>query len=250
RSYDPGGHGPVNLAKALAVSSDVFFYTVGGGYGNIAGLGVAKLTSYYNKFGLGQVPAIDLPEKTAGRVPTPEWKQKFSGQPWTVGDTYNISIGQGDLLASPLQMAVAEAAVANGGKVIEPHLFKELTGNSGDVTRSAQVKIQAENFIDAANLNLVRRALRDVISKSFGTACCKIEQSVPVPVAAKTGTAETDPNGKRKPHAWFTAFAPYDDPQIEMVVLVQNSGEGAQYAAPAVRETLEWCFRRPGGCVK
>ncbi|HEX7259573.1 MAG TPA: penicillin-binding protein 2 [Candidatus Saccharimonadia bacterium] len=250
RSYDPGGHGSVNVAKAIAVSSDVFFYTIGGGHGAIAGLGVTKLANYYNKFGLGQMPAIDLPEKTAGRVPTPEWKQKFSGQPWTVGDTYNISIGQGDLLASPLQMAVAEAAVANGGKVIQPHFFKELAGNNGDVTRTAQVKIQTENFIDSAHLNLVKRAMRDVVRQSYGTACCRIEQSVPVAVAAKTGTAETDPNGKRKPHAWFTAFAPYEDPQIEIVVLVQNAGEGAQYAAPAVRETLEWCFTRPGGCIK
>jgi penicillin-binding protein 2 len=250
RSYDPGGHGWVNITKAIVVSSDVFFYVVGGGYGNIGGLGVTKLTDYYHKFGLGQKPNLDLPEQTAGRVPTPEWKKKMNGESWTVGDTYNISIGQGDLLASPLQMAVAESVIANGGKVVRPRLLKQVQDASGKTTQTTATKIEREGFISPEYLNLVRGAMRQVVNTPGGTACCRIEQEVPVAVAAKTGTAETDPTGNRKPHAWFTAFAPYDNPQIEMVVLIENSGEGAQYAAPAVRNTLKWCFTRPGGCVR
>lgn len=250
RSYKPGGFGPVNIFKAIAVSSDVYFFTVGGGYGNIGGLGVDRLVSYYHKFGLGRKPGIDIAEQTAGRVPTPDWKRKLSGQSWTLGDTYNISIGQGDLLASPLQMAVAEAAVANGGKVMKPHLLKEVLDPDGRTVKSAVPQVVDQNFISPSNLNIIRSSMRQVVAAPYGTACCIIERQVPVAVAAKTGTAETDPTGNRKPHAWFTAFAPYDNPQIEIVVLIENSGEGAQYAAPAVRETLAWCFSRPGGCVQ
>jgi penicillin-binding protein 2 len=252
RSYDPGGLGIVNITKAIAVSSDVFFYTVGGGFGDIAGLGVDKLTAYYHKFGLGQKPGIDVPEQTAGRVPTPDWKQKLSGQPWSLGDTYNISIGQGDLLASPLQMAVAEAAVANGGKVVKPHLLREVQSPAGQTLQSVQPQVEAQGFVSPDNLNIIRNAMHDVVYASYGTACCKIAAEVPVQVAAKTGTAETvasDTGDKNqsKPDAWFTAFAPYDNPQIEIVVMIEHSGEGAQFAAPAVRDTLSWCFNQPGG---
>ncbi|HSX41203.1 MAG TPA: penicillin-binding protein 2 [Candidatus Saccharimonadales bacterium] len=250
RSYEPGGLGVVNIFKAIAVSSDVYFFTVGGGYGNIAGLGVNRLASYYQKFGLGRKPGIDIAEQTAGRVPTPEWKKKLSGESWTLGDTYNISIGQGDLLASPLQMAVAESAVANGGKVVKPHLLREVHDSLGRTTQTVKPEVLGQGFISPYNLDIIRSGMRQVVSASYGTACCFIEKQVPVAVAAKTGTAETDPTGNRKPHAWFTAFAPYDNPQIEIVVLIENSGEGAQFAAPAVRETLAWCFSRPGGCVQ
>ena len=254
RSYEPG-IGVVNLARAIAVSSDVFFYTVGGGFGNIAGLGVTKLTDYYHKFGLGAKTGIDIPGETAGLVPTPDWKKDVVGEEWVLGDTYNISVGQGDLKASPLQMAMAEAAVANGGKVIQPRLMKEVQDAGGQITKTSEPKVLREGFISPSNINLIRNAMLDAVYQPYGTACCKLGQEVPVRVAAKTGTAETvttDTGAKNqsKPNAWFTAFAPFDDPQIEIVVLIQNSGEGSKYAAPAVRETLAWCFRRPGGCVQ
>jgi penicillin-binding protein 2 len=251
--YETGQGGPlgvVNVVKALAVSSDVFFYTVGGGFGNIAGLGVTRLEAYYHKFGLGQNPNVDIPEQAAGRVPSPTWYQKNSGQPWTVGDTYNISIGQGDLLASPLQMAVAEAAVANGGTVYQPHFLKEIDNPSGQTLQSFKPKIESQNFISQADINLVKQGMHDAVYASYGTACCKIAAQVPVEVGAKTGTAQTGTSATDKPDAWFTAFAPFDNPQIEIVVFVAKAGEGASYAAPAVRETLAYCFSRPGGCVQ
>ena len=167
-----------------------------------------------------------------------------------MGDTYNISVGQGDLRASPLQMATAIAAVANGGNVIKPHFLKEIQDASGRTVSTTAPEVVQKDFIAPANLEVIKNAMRLVVSAPYGTACCKIEQTVPVAVAAKTGTAETDPNGKRKPHAWFEAYAPFDDPQIVVVALIENSGEGAQFAAPAVRETLQWCFSRPGGCLQ
>jgi penicillin-binding protein 2 len=245
-----GKLGIVNVVKAIAVSSDVFFYTVGGGFGNIAGLGVNRLEAAYHQFGLGQQPQLDLPDQAAGRVPTPDWKQKVSGQPWTTGDTYNISIGQGDLLASPLQMAVAEAAVADGGTVYQPHLLKEIDDAAGQPVQTVQPHVLAKDFISPDNLNVVKQGMHDVVYASYGTACCKIAEQVPVQVGAKTGTAQTGTDTNDKPDAWFTAFAPFDNPQIEMVVFIAKSGEGARYAAPAVRETLQYCFTRAGGCVQ
>lgn len=250
RSYEEGGLGVVNITRAIAVSSNVFFYTVGGGFGNIGGLGVDRLTAYYQKFGLGKKTGVDVPGESAGTVPNPTSKKKATGEDWFLGDTYNISVGQGDLRSSPLQMAVATAAVANGGSVLKPHFLKEIQDAGGRTIQTVQPEVVQKDFISAANLQVIRAAMRDVVAAPHGTACCQIERQVPVAVAAKTGTAETDPNGKRKPHAWFTAFAPYEDPQIVMVVLIENSGEGSQFAAPAVRDTLAWCFGRPGGCVR
>lgn len=242
RSYEPGGLGPLNLLGAIRMSSNIYFYTIGGGYGNIRGIGVDKLSEYYRKFGLGQKTGIDIPEENSGRVPTPEWKLKATKEPWYLGDTYNISVGQGDLLASPLQMAVAISTVANGGSVVVPRLVKEVKDGSGRAIQQPQAKIVRSGFISPQHLATVREGMRQVVTS--GTACCLIEQQVKVPVAGKTGTAESHSGDKRKPHAWFTAFAPYDDPQIVIVVLVENSGEGAEFAAPAVRETLAWFFSR------
>lgn len=250
RSYEEGGLGVVNMARAIAVSSNVFFYTVGGGFGNIAGLGVDKLTAYYSKFGLGRLTGVDVPGETAGLVPNPATKKKATGEGWFLGDTYNISVGQGDLRASPLQMAVATAAVANGGSVLKPHVLKEVQDAGGRTIRTVPTEVVQKDFISQPNIQLIRQAMRQVVAEPYGTACCQIQQEVPVAVAGKTGTAETDPNGKRKPHAWFSSFAPYDDPQIVTVILIENSGEGSQFAAPATREVLSWCFKREGGCVR
>lgn len=241
RSWEAGGLGVVNLTRALAVSSNIYFYTVGGGFGNIAGLGINRLADYYQKFGLGEKTGIDLPSEATGRVPTPDWKKRVKKEAWFTGDTYNVSVGQGDILASPLQMAVATSAIANGGKVMKPQLLKKVTDLDGNTVKQVREEVVRENFISPEHLALVRGGMREVVAS--GTACCQFDQQVSAQVAGKTGSAETDP-GNRKPHAWFTAFAPYQDPEIVMVVLIETSGEGSRYAAPAVRETLSWYFSR------
>lgn len=232
----------------MAVSSNVFFMAVGGGYngtiGHIVGLGVDRLTQYYRDFGLGAKTGIDLPGESAGLVPTRSWKQATLGEPWYLGDTYNISVGQGNMQVTPLQMAVAVSSIANGGKLIEPHLLDEVLGPDGQVVQKVQPKVLRQNFIDPANLQIVRQAMRGVVNQPGGTACCFIEKQVPVHVAAKTGTAE---NGSSEAHAWFEAFAPYEDPQIVIVALVEHGGEGGYVAAPAVRQTLAWYFTQGAG---
>ena len=180
-----------------------------------------------------------MPAQASGLVPNPDSKKRATGEPWTVGDTYNSSVGQGGLLASPLQMAVATAVVANGGTLYQPYLVNKITDENGKVVLSTKPKVVRKDIASLDVLNQVRDGMRDVVAS--GTACCKIEQEVPVKVAGKTGTAETDP-GKRDPHAWFTSFAPFENPRVVTVILIEESGEGAQYAAPATREVLKWYF--------
>ncbi|HSX48258.1 MAG TPA: penicillin-binding protein 2 [Candidatus Nanoarchaeia archaeon] len=238
--WEHTGLGEMNIYRAIAMSSDIYFYTVGGGFGNIRGLGIDRLASWYQKFGLGHRTGIDLPDESAGRVPTPEWKQKTVGEPWYQGDTYNVSVGQGDILVSPLQLATSLAAIANGGTLFKPHLVRQVMDEHGQVAQTIQPEIVRKNVATPQTLAIVRDAMRQTVQS--GTACCFFDKQVPVPVAGKTGTAETDPGSNRKPHSWFEAYAPADNPRIVMVVLIENSGEGAEFAVPAVRETLAWYF--------
>jgi penicillin-binding protein 2 len=248
KGWEHSGLGVVNLFYALARSSDIYFYTIAGGFTNFSHyLGVEKLTAYYKKFGLGARTGVDVPGETAGRVPTPEWKKKFSGLPWYTGDTYNISVGQGDILVSPLQMAMAVSAIANGGELLEPHFLDKIEDGGGHVVKSVDPKVLRKDFISPANLDLVRQGMRGAVHDPAGTACCFMDRDVPVAVAGKTGSAETDPANNVPPHSWFEAFAPFDNPQIVTVVLLEKSGEGAQYAVPATRETLAWYFTQGAG---
>jgi len=246
KGWEHTGLGVMNLFSAIAMSSDIYFYTIAGGFTNFTHyLGVDKLTHYYQLFGLGAQTGVDIPGETAGRVPTPDWKKKFSGLPWYTGDTYNIAVGQGDILTSPLQMASAVAAIANGGSLLVPHFVSEIKDGAGKTVSTVKPEVIRKDFISAQNLNLVRQGMRQTVTK--GTACCFMDRDVPVAVAGKTGSAETDPTNNVPPHSWFEAFAPYDDPQIVTVVLLEKSGEGAEYAVPATRETLQWYFTQGAG---
>lgn len=236
--WNPNGLGPMNARRAIAMSSDVYFYTVGGGYKNFKGLGVTKLTDWYRKFGLGKLTGVDLPGETDGRIPTPEWLKQAHNREWTTGDTYNISIGQGDILVSPIQMTTGTAALLNGGKVLQPHIFAK----SVDGQNVAKVKENATVSANPYYFQVAREGMKQVIG---GTTSVSTFASVPVPVAGKSGTAETDPNAKKKPHAWYTAFAPYDNPSIVFSVLLEEGEGGSQYAAPAIAKTMSWYFRQP-----
>jgi penicillin-binding protein 2 len=220
-------------------------------------MGITRLASYYQKFGLGARTGIDLPGEAVGRVPTPEWKKAFSGEAWYTGDTYNVSVGQGDLLVSPLQMVMAISVVANGGTLYKPHLVSQITDANGKVVSQLKPEVARQGFIGPADLALVRQGMQLAVTSPNGTACCKIKDEVPVAVAAKTGTAETvahdtgvDAAQQSKPHAWFEAFAPAESPRIAIVILVEHSGEGAQYAAPAAREVLQWYFTQGSGAKR
>lgn len=233
RGWRPGGLGPMNVRSALAWSSNIYFYTVGGGHDGIEGLGEARLNKYYRAFGLGEATGIDLPGGTEGRVPNETWKLANTGEPWYVGDSFNIAIGQGDLLISPLQITMAEVAIANNGRLLKPQIE---SGTTPEVRRTVPV--------DTKYLQIVREGMRQVLG---GTTCECVFKDVGKPVAGKSGTAETNtPNG-RPPHAWFTAFAPYSQefatPDILATVLIEEGVGGSQYAAPAIAETFKTFFK-------
>lgn len=246
KGWKPEGLGPVNVVRAIQWSSDIFFYEVGGGFQGFQGLGAKRLLDWYGKFGFGHKTGADIADESAGSLPSPEQKEKQTNEPWSVGDTYNISIGQGDFKATPLQLATATAAVANGGKLIAPHFVKDIKSSDGTLVRTNPVNILNPSVANPEVLSLVRQGMEQVVTD--GTACCSLKAEVPVKVAGKTGTAETSSQGFdgknpiTKPHAWFTAYAPADNPRILTVVLVEHSGEGAEFAVPATKEILKWYF--------
>ncbi len=240
--WNPAGLGPMTAERAIAMSSDIYFYTVGGGYGNFIGMGAERLDKYYGLFGLGAASGIDLPGEAAGLVPSPEWKKRVLGQDWVLGDTYHIAIGQGDLLVSPLQMALATATLANDGKLMKPYVFDSTT----DGAVATKPDIIRQNFINQANLKIVQAGMRMVITN--GLTGPQTFAAVPVPVAGKSGTAETDVD-KRVPHAWYEAYAPYPNPTVAFAVILEQGFNGSRYAAPAIAAAMQYYFTRQGGAV-
>jgi len=218
-------HGPTDMIKALAESCDVYFYTIGGGYGDVKGLGIENIQKYLSLFGLGKLTGIDLIGENPGFIPSPQWKQETKNEQWYIGDTYNISIGQGDILVSPLQITMAISAIANGGTLFKPQLVQD-----------KQPEPIAENLIAKNILDIVKRGLREAVVSGSSRSLADL----PVHVAAKTGTAEVAKN--KLPHGWFTAFAPYENPEIVLTILIENGGEGSTVAAPVAKEVLNWYF--------
>ncbi len=247
-THDYGyGHGNLTFIPALAVSCDIYFYMVGGGFlDRFEGLGLERLGSYAEALGYGNPTGIDLPSESAGLIPTEKWKRVNYSERWTTGDTYNMTIGQGFVLVTPLQVVNATATIANGGTVYEPQLVYQIRDAEGNVVRDVEPKVARQLPVSAENLALVRRGMRAAVE--YGTAVGL--QAYGVEAAGKTGTAEFyDPrfppneNGRLPTHGWFTAFAPYDDPEIAVVVFLYNGGEGATSALPIVGEILNYYFQ-------
>ncbi len=229
-------HGFTDIRQAIAVSSDVYFYTVGGGYGDIAGLGIDRIRSYAERFGYGSPSGIDLPGESDGFLPDPAWKEEHFGERWYVGDDYNSSIGQGYITATPLQILDSIAAVANGGTLYEPRLVSSFRDVSGTASVDPPVVIR-DHIVSDDILRIVREGMRMTVTE--GTA--RQLDTLPLPVAGKTGTAQF--GGAGKTHGWFVSFAPFDDPKIAMIVLVEGQGEETYNAVPVTEAAYEWYFR-------
>ncbi|MFC1721346.1 penicillin-binding protein 2 [Patescibacteria group bacterium] len=236
--WNKTGLGSVNIYTGTALSSNPFFYQIGGGYQGFVGLGPELIGEYMRSFGFGSVSGIDLPSEAEGLVPGREWKQEMLDERWSLGDTYNLSIGQGYFLTTPLQMANATAAIANGGTVYKPHLAKTFVDEVSGETTEVESEVINSSFVSPANIDITRRAMLETVVNAQGTA--RSLQGLPVAVAAKTGTAQFQ--GSTLEHSWFIAFAPYDDPQIALAVLVEEGGSGAEAAAIVARDTLNWYF--------
>lgn len=239
RGWNPAGLGPVNIISAIARSSDIFFYTVGGGFGKIIGLGVDKITQYFKKFNLGKKLGIDLPGENAGFVPSSEWKLAKYGEKWNLGNTYHISIGQGYLLVTPLQVASWTSIFANKGTIYAPQLAdKIVSGYDNEPVYEFSPRVISDNLADIKYLETVKEGMRQAVL----TGTAQQLKDLSVEVAGKTGTAEFVANGATQTHSWFTSFAPYANPEIVLTVLIEGGGEGAETAVPVAKEVLKWYF--------
>lgn len=233
--WKPGGHGVTDVVKAIAESVNTYFYAAGGGWEGIEGLGIAKLGEWYRKFGIGERLGIDLPGEGKGFVPDEAWKERVKEEPWYIGDTYHISIGQGDLLSTPLQAAAWTSVFANGGDLVRPHVVKQV--RSQKTIERIEPEPVARQVVPPDVVDAVRRGMRETAL----TGSARSLATSPWPMAGKTGTAqwrEGEPT-----HAWFTGFAPYDDPQIAVAVLIEAGGEGSRAATPVARDIMEAWLR-------
>ncbi len=228
-------HGWTDIKKAIADSVDVFFYTLGGGYGNISGLGIDRIENYLKIFRADKETGIDLPGEVSGLVPSKDWKEATKGEPWYVGDTYNISIGQGDLDVTPIWLNTYIGSIANGGKLMKPFVVKEIRDSTGDAVERISPQVLSEIPFDQQTIDIVKQGMRQTVLSGTATML----QDLPAPVAAKTGTAQVSGRGL---NSLFTVFGPYDDPEIVMTVLVENINQSQGLAVRVANEFLMWYF--------
>lgn len=217
--------GIVNLTRAIARSTDTFFYEIG------RIVGPDAIAKWAGKFNLSKKTGVDIPGERVGFIPTPDWKKKVKKENWFLGNTFHMAIGQGDIDLTPIEINTFIAGVANGGRVCAPKF----------------ADIAAENCytvdVKKENLDLVKEGMKEACSTG-GTAYTFFDFSAKhsdTTVACKTGTAEVGTNGT--PHAWFTVFAPIEDPQIVATVLIEKGGQGSQVAGPIAREIFDYYFQ-------
>ena len=232
-------HGWTDIYKAIADSVNVYFYVVGGGYPYPSeeipvkdGLGIYRLIKYWQLFNLGQRSGIDLYGEKSGFLPSPETKEKnVFDKIWRLGDTYNVSIGQGDLLVNPLQIALWTGAMATN-KIYQPFLVKKIIDKQGKIIFEKQPKILKKNLIKDENLKIIQKAMRLTVTQ--GTAKAYLND---LPVAGKSGTPEIF--GKKKLNAIFTGYLPYDKPEVVMTLLIEDVPIGSVATLPLYREIVK-----------
>jgi len=235
-------HGITNLRKAIAQSCNIYFFTIGEGYGDIKGLGIAQTKKYLDLFYIEEELNIDLPGEKTGFVPTPAWfkktRAKKEKRQWSVADVYDVSIGQGYFSVTPLHLAVALSSIANGGKIYQPQIVSKITNPNGKTILDINPKILREKFIKEENVEAVREAMGECVL----SGSCRQLLFLPVSSGGKTGTAES--SGNREPHAWFVSFAPYENPEILLLVMIEYGGSGEKVAVPIAKTILQWYFAK------
>jgi penicillin-binding protein 2 len=236
--WKEGGHGWVDMQRAIIESCDVYFYQIG------LQLGIETISKYAKMLGLGEETGFEIKKEKKGLVPSSDWKEKMYGIPWQKGETLNTSIGQGFLLTTPIQIAASFCGIVNGGMIPKPRTVLKIEGK--DDTLFLQPKTRKMFSLSEETFAIIKNALVGVVNDPKGTgASSKIES---VLVAGKTGTAQTlsrvltkedESITKYQDHAWFVAFAPADDPKIVVAVLVEHGGHGGSTAAPIAREVIK-----------
>lgn len=244
RDWKPGGHGNVDMRRAITISCDTFFY------GLAMELGIERLSSFVRHFGFGQKSGVDIAGEVGGLMPTPEWKMRRFKQPWYMGETVIVGIGQGYTLATPMQLAQATAILANKGVAMRPRLVAAITDAKTGISQATQTVISDKIPLDEANLEIVKLGMIDVTLPG-GTAA-SVGANAGYSIAAKTGTAQVvgmKQNEKynanliaerHRDHALFIAYAPADDPKIALAVIVENGGHGGSAAGPIARKVMDY----------
>ncbi len=244
RDWKPGGHGNVDMRKAITISCDTFFY------GLAVELGIERLTNFVRHFGFGRKSGIDIAGEVGGLLPTPEWKQRRFKQPWYMGETVIVGIGQGYTLATPMQLAQATAILANKGVAMRPRLVSAAVDAKTLVSTPTPAVVSDRITLDKANLEIVNLGMIDVTLPG-GTAA-SVGANAGYSIAAKTGTAqvigikqnekynEKLVNERHRDHALFIAYAPAEDPQIALAVIVENGGHGGSAAGPIARKVMDY----------
>ncbi|MBL7057880.1 penicillin-binding protein 2 [Patescibacteria group bacterium] len=236
--WKAGGHGIVDARRALAESVNTFFYYIGGGYKDFEGLGVKRIVQYGKLFGLSEQTGIDLAGEASGFLPSIEWKLAVKGEPWYIGDTYHLAIGQGDVLVTPLQVALFTSAFANDGKLYRPHIVSKVLSSADGSSKPLDTAHIRENFIDSYNIKIVKEGMRQAVTKGSARRLSLLG----VTSAGKTGTAQW--SSKKETHAWFTGFAPYINPEMVLTILIEEGGEGSEAAVPIAYDIWEWYFNK------
>ncbi|PID52754.1 MAG: penicillin-binding protein 2 [Candidatus Moraniibacteriota bacterium] len=230
-------HGFTDLRKAIAVSSDVYFYTVGGGYGDITGLGIEKMKQYMERFGYGKKTGIDLPGEVSGIYPNKKWKEDVIGERWYIGNTYHASIGQGYILATALQVANSIVPIANGGTLYVPHIVSYITNTLTGERITINPEQITDNIAPLPDIKIIQEGMRQTVTEGTATMLNALDNAI----AGKTGTAQF--GGEEKVHSWFVSYAPYDNPEMVMAIMVENqTGELSSTTVPVAHDVYKWYF--------
>jgi len=241
--WKKGGHGTLDLRGAIVNSCNVYFYQAG------LRVGIDEIVRVSRAFGLGEPPGLGLGDEAKGNLPNPQPRRR--GQPsWTAGNTVIASIGQGMVVTSPMQVLAMVSAIANGGTIYRPFVVKKIVSLSGDVLEEYEPEAMRQVNVKPETLAFIRQAMLGVVNEGTGQRA-----KVPgLPIGGKSGTAQVVKKGEEKrqadlkDHAWFASFAPVDNPQLAVIVLVENGGFGGQVAAPVAKAVYEAAFkgRLPG----
>lgn len=246
RCWKHSGHGPVNLIKAIGESCDVYFYQVG------QKVGVDDLAEYAEKLGLGKKTGVEMEYEKSGLTPTKEWKEKYRNAKWQDGETLSVAIGQGFNLVTPLQMCVMTATLANGGKLYRPQLVEQVIDPEGRITENFSPELMSEITGFDQYFDLIKRGMEEVVHGKHGTARAVAIEGLRI--GGKTGTAQVvrvaqyrglkdeEIPYKYRDHGWFTCYAPAEDPEIAVTVLIEHGLHGSSAAGPIARAVLNQYF--------
>jgi penicillin-binding protein 2 len=239
RFLDWKPNGWIDVYSALAKSSNIYFYEVTGGFENQKGIGILTLKKWWEMFNLDKKTNIDLVGEKSGFLPDPTWKEELRGEPWRLGDTYNVSIGQGDFMITPIELLNYISTVANGGILYQPRIVSEVANDKGEIVQEMKEKISKDLREDFSHfLPDIQRGMHEVTTKPYGTAYSLA--SLPFEVAAKTGTAQIQNNAKV--NAFFVGYAPFENPEIALLILVENAREGSLNTIPVAKDIFLWYY--------